>query len=496
VIGLVLPAFAVEIPETGEPTAMVTSDCTVERVGFVDLDGDSTQDLVLQHESTLSGFRSSDGGSWSYTFPEAPLAEQHAIFEVSATVHGAPVQVLWVYSEMVEYAVAPISGAVTESWREGDLGGNYVGDLDGDGYSDLADPDSYRLSSTGTWYDLPIDLSSNEGTRAVGDLDADGFAELMIVPREYNWVAADDCAQMRGPGQVHLGGPAGIGASPLWQLYALGLPNTGLGRVVAGIAGEDVLVVTIVAEGISCFDRGDFGPGSLGLIHDAGTAKASLVQVVPVPQLAVDGYMPDLVASVGNEIAVFETARVQWFTFDPDTRRLSVTPTKVWTPVPLLRTLSKQLTFGLSEGREVQALGWKSLRSSGETDVLIWGRTADELGPSREGTTVGGCTWWADDYSEDWAVPAPEPTDTGIQPAPDPVTPEPPPPAEGCGCAGAAPFGSGGLAGVFVLAAVGRRPRAARIARDRRPTEAIPFQPVTLERGPGWPGETVRLGRG
>ena len=72
---------------------------------------------------------------------------------------------------------------------------------------------------------------------ALGDVNSDGFDDVLFARRElvFNEQTETYCSLRRGPAELMLGSPAGLVEEPLWEMYALGYPNTGVGRLVARI---------------------------------------------------------------------------------------------------------------------------------------------------------------------------------------------------------------------------------------------------------------------
>jgi FG-GAP repeat len=454
----------------GAPDVVVTSDCDLDMVGFTEVDGDGVDDLVLHVDEHLYLWPSGHAPEvWALTFPAVEEPWGDFLFDLAPATdrHGA--QVLWQYDAYVEYEIDADSGEVTErsssSFGHGWLG--LVGDVDGDGWSDLANTDSVRLSSTSEWAMAPNATLGWNWTSSLGDLNGDGFDDLLVAWREDQPESGSSwCERHRGPADLYFGSPTGISDPPVWEMYALGLPNTGLGRRAVTFPGEDVLVTTIVEEGFECAD-GDFADGYLGLVVNASSPEASLAQVVAVEQQYDIDYMPELAATVGYDVVLVEPARVQWFGYDPATERLSEVPTAQWDLVDRY-TDSRNLGFGRRPGRQAQALAYGSyVISTGEYELLVWGRTVDDVGPTVDGSSPDGvCTFWSKPYVEPEEVPP----DTGTTPTEptsstpdDSDTAQPPPPSgapEECGCASGP--GTAGIPLVWVVVGCRRARRSRR----------------------------------
>jgi hypothetical protein len=156
------------------------------------------------------------------------------------------------------------------------------------------------------------------------------------------------------------------------------------------------------------------------------------------------------------------TQGIHWFSWDVKTSTLSATPRTEWIsdrPFELYPSF-----LSIPTGRRSQALVRARVLPIPDqpNELLVWGRTLADVGPSEEGTHLGDCTFWA---AEPPPITGAPPTTEGPG-SPDPGEPDPGEPeiqdprarpAESRGCR-SIPGTSAGALVALALMALRRRP--------------------------------------
>lgn len=219
----------------------------------------------------------------------------------------------------------------------------YVGDVDGDGTSDLFVFTEYgppmsaavRLSRTGVQQILPVALHSwdTDPVHRVDDLDGDGFADLVVLT-----------PVQRKPGSlwgslVHSvlvlrGSPDGFLPEPLWEIGYREQPggvdwdSPGVGVVrLQSAMGEPRLALTWTHH--SGYESSiEFR--EIDLLGDVGTATPTVLQTVAPSGWYISSYwdlgMARLDASTGTSVVIGTESMAAWFSWDPVADRLGTEP--------------------------------------------------------------------------------------------------------------------------------------------------------------------------
>jgi MYXO-CTERM domain-containing protein len=429
-------------PGSGPPDAVVTSNCDIDSAGFVDVDSDGTDDLTIQVEDTVFTWPSSrrDPEPTRLTVPGSGEDDR---VELASGDGSHPALVSWTRmsaAESDEYTIDPVTLELTLRWTE-PAGSwvSYFGDIDGDGLPDQTDGWSWlRLSGSGLRVPLLPEAFVQGGEtfrpawpHPVGDLNGDGYDDLVVAMRAYESVENSSkwCSNRAfGPARLYLGSPDGLQPEPLWTLWAEGRPDAGVGREVVAIPGEDTLVVTMVREG----DWGcaDHLPGFLAVIRDAGTPGAWFDHpITEVAHVDPEGSMAELVglleAPDGPGLVLHElTSDETLHRFPWDSTSGIVDAQTGWSAFLFATGYLPSLAEPV--GRQHQAV-WLPNWAGDNFDLLVWGRSVDEVGPAGALPAEGWCHFEA----KAWTELYPDPGDTEpTEPAdetddPNPSGPDP-----------------------------------------------------------------------
>ena len=400
----------------GGADVVIKSSCTIADGGFVDVDADGVDDLVIQLGSRVYAWPTSakqaDPSEWG--LPNS-VEYGDGWARLASGSDGWPGQLHWAYAESdgtyrsTEYAVSTDTLTLDEGWSEvGEtLFYYYLGDVDGDGSADLAHRGGYRLSSTGQWVDKPAVWFDDSGYRysaleqwGVGDINHDGFDDAVI-----GWRAADldyyyKCSYEWGPVALYFGSPVGLELEPIWLLWAPAGGLLAVGEQAVGVPEQDAIIVTMAAESGMCTD---WTPLSLAVIRNASTPDAFIDQVVETPEFGTGdvyyNYLFGMLSGPGGsmDLAVLDATGlaqgIQWFSWDPNASLLTGSPVASWeTELPFSLYFS---FLSIPDGRRSQALVFARAAESGPDELLVWGRSVDDVGPSRSGSVAGDCTLWA-----------------------------------------------------------------------------------------------------
>jgi hypothetical protein len=479
-------------PASRPPDTLLLSTCSATGVDFVDVDGDGQEDLLFAVGRSVYVWGTAVPNEvptrWTFDEGAAGLEEMWHIFTLQPASDGHQATLLHSnrgVGKVTAYWVAAGLELVL-AWDDMvDSGSESFGDLDGDGLPEASGSDGIRLSSLGDggWVPWPgIEGFSPESAAAVGDVNHDGFDDLFVhhsqgVDLTYTPYVYDKVNCTWGPAALFLGSPTGLLPEPLWTLYGEA-PFTAVGRRVVAVPEADALVVDLVEGGLWAFNP-DCGPQEIGIIREAGSASAWLdySSPVPVPGVDPDGYYmlleglqaDDGAGSAGIYLVESSGAPdgVQWFQLDDQAQALGSIPSTEWTEdwVDIDR-YAWYLRGPRVGARQAMAVAVNVPYSPDA--ILIWGRDAEGLGPSAEGSGDADCLFAAVPYSDpEFWVPPTEPTETtGPDDPPatesdDSATTERvDPPPKGCGCRDGSP--TLGVVPLLLLLLLGARRRTAR----------------------------------
>jgi hypothetical protein len=381
---------ATPIPRVPD-SELVSERSLHQQPGWADVDQDSVPDLFRSSSGVLLVYPSSLGQDQPIELPVEGCVQLFAVREAGLPSADGPtsgegppgtvpvavqpvVAVLSTRSDsagsisswLSEYEVGLSPGTARLLWSEpaGELSANplsYVGDVDGDGVSDLRLSGPYvpdtcdaardaciqyelRLSEDGGRQPLPesVDGRNLWYVHGVGDLDSDGYGDLALGFRE---IAMDPW----GKYQVYVGHLAAYPGSasglqdeePLWRIEGAEVPFLHLapGASALRIEGTDVLVITLMNESL-----GPVRQAELALVRDASTGAAYLDQRVVLRPTDFPPSWPDYARSYdywpkpwlqaeqdgATSIAVVVENGVEWFSIDPVDQGLSSGPVSSW----------------------------------------------------------------------------------------------------------------------------------------------------------------------
>jgi hypothetical protein len=246
-----------------------------------------------------------------------------------------------------------------------------------------------------------------------------------------------ECDANSGPAALYLGSPSGLSPDAIWELWSPLGGEFGVGQQVAAFPEQDALVVTMKIESSFC---ADWGPMSLAVVRNASSPGAYLDDVVETPEFDAgeySNYLAGVLDGVGptSRLMVIDSTGdkqgMHLFDVANDGLEIAGTPTDWLSALPFADSV---FDIGIPLGRELQAAVGSRDVVGGGTELLIWGRSVEDVGPSVAVETVSGCTFRA--MAESPVDVPPEPPDD-----PDDIVGQKLPPedrtggAVNCGCA-------------------------------------------------------------
>jgi hypothetical protein len=180
----------------------------------------------------------------------------------------------------------PLAGAAAfaETWAAN--GGRFVGDVNGDEFPDMVIWDSYSqtavprvilgASATQAWTGLPMSpyLNVRHGAARAGDLDADGFADVAV--SEFG--RAGDTAGASGVVRLYRGGPSFTMSEPTNVLSPAGTTPEGFGAAMVGGSDSN-------ADGYADLYVLDDEDGLLHLLRGSSELPDAISTSIPAPAL-------------------------------------------------------------------------------------------------------------------------------------------------------------------------------------------------------------------
>ncbi len=444
----VITRLARAVAPDGAPDVYVSSGlCVLEQSGFVDVNADGIDDLILEVGEEIYGFPSSRTSAIVRWIVPGAIGWGHV--DMTSSPDGGPAQLYWsqenhdVYFR-AEYTIDPSSLALVELWSSSEWSWSYayVGDIDGDGMADLGGTQAYRLSSTGATLDMPglfFDASGRryniQNVNAIGDINADGFDDVVVEWRTTEYDPYSKCGWTWGPAALFLGSPSGLGTESLWRLWVPGHPDWGLGRDAVAFPEHDALVVSMLGEGVTFCT--DWTRLTLGVIRDASTTGAYVDQSIELTELGADGIFSSYILGVlagpnsESDLAVLDGTGahqgMQWLGWDDAAGMLADAPVVDWSLSDAAFHSYITQTSSLPGGHR-QAIS----ASIGENELAVWGRAPEAISPGGSTTFDDPCNFWAMDFTTFFEDPPHDPPEPGITSVGEDSTPTLP--SHRCGC--------------------------------------------------------------
>jgi len=264
-------------------------------VGWYDFANDGAPDLVYRVDDSILVKATCQSEPWTLQVVPGLVSA-----DLSVTQSGAGSLALLAQPEELgawalrEYQIDPGKREARLQYEEEYEGSSRVrriGDLDGDGTSDLYFYGrTIRMSRSGTWVPLPerpLDLSSDFNLTEplpVGDVTGDGHDDVLLSYRDV--LPGGSYGVLRGPILLYEGGPDGLLPDALWTLRAdelgIELPAGGaiLGGTALGIPETDTLILTLSdgKQGVTSL----FG---VAVLNSASSSTPTLIQseMFPTP---------------------------------------------------------------------------------------------------------------------------------------------------------------------------------------------------------------------